>query len=171
MEGYWFDPKHGGCLRLVSRGGEGAYVIHGAYGDDEPPAYAGEYWHAVARADPHTRGALIVDFVGKPFKRRTRYRARLEGRSLHWDDGNVWRKAYTTPRLFATRDTWIRTDRPGRAFALFVFGPSLVLLALRGPPAVGTPWARAWLAGMGSLLIAWELAWCTFAETERVVRK
>jgi len=156
MEGYWFDPKHGGCLRLVSEDGKGAYVIHGAYGDDEPPANAEAYWYALARSDSRARGALIVDFVGKPHKVRTRYRAVLDGRNLHWDDGNVWRKAYTTPRLLLAART------PTVDLVLLVSGLSLLLLSLRGAPAISTPWPRAWLAGTGVVMVASELARCTY---------
>jgi len=126
MEGYWFDPKHGGCLRLISKDEKGAYVIHGAYGDDEPPANAEEYWFA--RAESSSDGAFLVDFVGKPHKVRKRYSASLYGRNLHWDDGNVWRKAYTTPRLFPERKQ--RVD-----MTLLVLGLTLLLLLLLLSPA------------------------------------
>ena len=91
MEGYYFDPKHGGCLRTVRRTSNDDYLILGVYGSDE--ACEGP-WHAHA-----TRlwgNVFRVDFAGKA-KRRRFLRCALHSRHISWDDGNVWKRLFVDP--------------------------------------------------------------------------
>lgn len=94
MDGWYFDPKHGGCLRRVRRVTSTSYRIDGVYGDDEAVG-AGVPWHAVARVVAREPGVLRlkVFFVGK-LKRRRTYDAAYAERVLHWDDGNAWIQMY-----------------------------------------------------------------------------
>ena len=32
---YFYDPNHGGCLRVMYKMNDQDYIIHGAYGSDE----------------------------------------------------------------------------------------------------------------------------------------
>jgi hypothetical protein len=107
MEGVWFDPKHGGCLRTIDRFGPRAYRIHGVYGDDEGPHTHG-YWSAIAT--PDEGGRFVVDFAGKPIKPVRHLSCRLDGRALRWEDGNVWRK------LYAHRAQWRCGVLRGRSY-------------------------------------------------------
>lgn len=91
-----YDPKHGGCLRIVRRTGARTYVLHGVYGDDEPGTHG--YWYATACANAHDPTRLLVDFAGKPIKPDRFLVALHRGRTLQWEDGNVWRKLYAHRR-------------------------------------------------------------------------
>jgi len=95
MEGYYYDPKHGACLRRIRRVDQSRLVIDGVYGDDEPVS-AGHPWTAHVHVLSSTNGEtdVIVDFAGKQ-KRRKLYRAVYANRYLHWDDGNVWVQMFT----------------------------------------------------------------------------
>ena len=35
IEGFYFDPWHGGCLRRIAKVNENHYKIYGVYGNDE----------------------------------------------------------------------------------------------------------------------------------------
>ena len=103
MQGHYYDPKHGGCLRRVTaRDAQGAsYLIEGVYGDDEAP-WTGEAWFAVAYAVPSgpTSFSLVVDFVGKRKPNRfltATYDARE--RRIRWCDGNAWVRLFTHESL------------------------------------------------------------------------
>ena len=98
MEGFYYDPKHGGCLRRIVRIGTQQYIL-GVYGDDEP--WPGESWYAVMRSTGKP-GHWRVHFSGK-VKRRKYYDACFVGRSLHWDDGNVWPLMFHHPSQLARR--------------------------------------------------------------------
>jgi hypothetical protein len=90
MDGFWFDPKHGGCLRRIVRVDATTYHVRGVYGDDEAIA-PGQPWTAViAWSD----GCYRVDFAGKPTKKTRFLTVRHRGRRLVWCDGNVWRRMY-----------------------------------------------------------------------------
>ena len=97
MEGFYYDPKHGGCLRRIVRLDQGGYGILGVYGSDEP--WPGEPWHAIMWEEGG-RGRWHVHFVGK-VKRRKHYRAVSRGRALDWDDGNTWVRLFAHPSQFA----------------------------------------------------------------------
>lgn len=94
LHGYYYDPLHGDCLRRVRRTGPFTYAIDGVFGDDEQPR-THAYWSAVVRiADPAKPHVLRVDFSGKPGKVPRTLRATHAGRTIRWEDGNVWRKLY-----------------------------------------------------------------------------
>lgn len=98
IQGWYYDPKHGGCLRVVRRASADTYVIHGVYGDDEPGTHG--YWSAVARATGRDgeRTHLEVDFAGKPIKPDRFLCATHRGRKIRWEDGNTWHKLFVHPR-------------------------------------------------------------------------
>ena len=101
LAGFYHDPKHGGCLRRITRYG-GAYRIHGVYGDDEPRTHG--YWHASLAVASRTRDAwdLRVDFsVGKPIKADDPLlRGTFEPahRRIRWEDGNAWHQLFAHAR-------------------------------------------------------------------------
>lgn len=70
IEGWYYDPLHGNCLRRIKRLGVRQYRIWGVYGSDEP--HTGDRWYATATATPRGREEydLIVDFSGKPIKKK-----------------------------------------------------------------------------------------------------
>ena len=43
---YYFDPNHGGCLRIVNKISKDSYIFNGAYGSDEEKK---GYWAATAK--------------------------------------------------------------------------------------------------------------------------
>ena len=88
MEGYYYDPKHGGCLRKINKTSDG-YKIIGAYGDDEPDT--GKKWTASVRKTKQTH-VFCVDFSGKPHVTHGSYIMRWtpKKRTINWEDGNVW---------------------------------------------------------------------------------
>ena len=47
LTGYYYDPKHGGCLRKISKIDENSFKIIGAYGNDEPNT--NKKWTAIMR--------------------------------------------------------------------------------------------------------------------------
>ena len=55
IQGWYYDPLHGHCMRRIRRTSTHRYRITGVYGDDEPNT--GGTWYA-----------LEVDVVGKPTK-------------------------------------------------------------------------------------------------------
>lgn len=91
MEGLYFDPKHGNCLRRIEPLGRDEYRIRGVYGVDEE--HVGDPWTAVAR---RSTDGLAVDFAGKVTRSRRFLHAwpcpnaysRLN--DLCWEDGNRW---------------------------------------------------------------------------------
>lgn len=98
MQGVYFDPLHGGCLRRVRRTSPRTYVVHGVYGDDEAPRTWG-HWTATATVVSHEGDAvhLRVDFSGKPGKTPRVLTARYARRAICWEDGNVWTQLYVHP--------------------------------------------------------------------------
>lgn len=89
MEGFFFDPKHGGRIRQVKSDGHKRWIILGVYGDDERP-YTGQLWYAYLYEVTYNK-AFLADFIGK--KKRRRYlNVMLVDGNLHWSDGNVWEK-------------------------------------------------------------------------------
>ena len=124
MEGLYYDPKHGGCLRRLRHSSAQTYTIDGVYGNDEP--LTNGYWYAIVTAG--RRGALQVDFEGK-LKRRRHYCATYRARRIEWDDGNVWVQLYAHPAQLAPSAT-----APSRALGW----------ASRGR----LRWNRAWSAWM-----------------------
>lgn len=89
MEGHYFDPKHGGCLRKIKKISDGEYKIIGAYGDDEPDT--GKKWTASVLATKKTN-LYYVDFTGKAHVKHGHYMMKWipSKRRIKWEDGNVW---------------------------------------------------------------------------------
>jgi len=97
MNGFYFDPKHGGCLRRIRKVNQMTYRIDGVYGSDEIGTHG--YWSACARVvrTSRTSTMLRVDFKGKPSKvdRYLSAEYKHSTRRIHWEDGNVWTKMFT----------------------------------------------------------------------------
>ena len=94
MEGVYFDPNHGGCLRTVERRGATHLVITGAYGDGEL-GRAGTPWRA--HATVHAGYFLTVDFSEKKTRHARVYHALWcpKVRQIAWEDGNVWKRMHS----------------------------------------------------------------------------
>lgn len=118
IQGFYFDPWHGGCLRSIVRLENRSYLIHGVYGNDdnirvpqhleyhrEASSTTNRYWYATLDVLDR-KGHLFplnVDFGGKPGKTRVHYRAvyNEKKREIKWDDGNVWKQMYYHGKQFA----------------------------------------------------------------------
>lgn len=99
LVGLYSDPFHGHCVRRITLQQHGSvYLIEGAYGDDEPPHRPGELWTATIYRDGKF---LTVDFSGKAIKKGATYAALWcpKVREIHWEDGNTWKKMYSTHDL------------------------------------------------------------------------
>ena len=96
MEGVYYDPNHGGCVRTIEKRSETQYVITGAYGTGEM-ARAGTLWRAYARAHGHNGHFLLVDFKEKKTKHERVYHALWcpSVRQIAWEDGNVWKRLHS----------------------------------------------------------------------------
>ena len=44
---YYYDPNHGGCLRIVNKTDRNNYIIKGAYGSDE--GKKGYWWQLLKK--------------------------------------------------------------------------------------------------------------------------
>ena len=91
--GYYYDPKHGGCLRKITRINKNSFKIVGAYGDDEPDT--NKKWYAEMRKT-NTKDEYLVDFTGKKHVNHGSYIAKWieKDRILMWEDGNRWKLMY-----------------------------------------------------------------------------
>lgn len=111
IEGFYFDPWHGGCLRRISKVKENNYKIHGVYGNDEKlkipknveyhsegSETTNKYWYATLKICSVNQNlkTLKVYFGGKLGKKRLEYDAVYDENKRHikWDDGNVWKQVY-----------------------------------------------------------------------------
>ena len=97
IAGFYFDQKHGGCLRRIIRKGHATFKIHGVFGDDEYPTHG--YWFAMINIDAKKNDEeyyLSIDFSGKPGKKRIKYKAiwNSRKRTIEWYDGNIWQKLF-----------------------------------------------------------------------------
>lgn len=94
LPGVYYDPNHGGCVRVVSHVRGDVYEVTGAYGDGEMRA-AGTPW----KARIHVTGDkfLTVDFYGKHTTHDRIYRALWcpTVRRISWEDGNAWTKLHS----------------------------------------------------------------------------
>ena len=92
----FYDPNHGGCLRVVRKVDKNTYIINGAYGSDE----GGKgYWTAIATKVKEKKKDqtynLRVDFkYKKKIKHKPVYYALWKGRTIQWEDGNSWLELY-----------------------------------------------------------------------------
>lgn len=103
MKGYYFDPKHGGCLRTID-GKHNKYTIHGVYGSDEKNT--GAPWTINATVSPEVQRdwrrdsfhSVNVDFTGKVVHHRIHYKARWypTKRIIKWEDGNYWKQMFVS---------------------------------------------------------------------------
>ena len=96
LAGYFYDPKHGGCLRRVRVRGS-RVTVRGVYGADE--AAPGAPWTTtgvVERRLPDGTWEVRFDFRAKADRARDAYVARWRParRALEWDDGNCWRQMH-----------------------------------------------------------------------------
>lgn len=94
MEGVYYDPNHGGCLRTVVRqGATTRYVITGVYGDGEL-VRAGTPWRV--HATRYGEHFLTVDFAEKRTRHARVYHALWcpAARQIAWEDGNVWKRLH-----------------------------------------------------------------------------
>ena len=95
---HYYDPNHGGCLRIVNLIGKNKYVIKGAYGSDEGKK---GYWIAYAEKKPNFNYKgdtynLVVDFSEKKIKTHGPiYNAYMSNRKIKWQDGNIWELMYS----------------------------------------------------------------------------
>lgn len=94
---YYYDPKHGGCLRVMTKDSGDTYKIKGMYGDDESEK---GYWSAITTPiEPIVKNGkkydMIVDFSGKKeITHAKKLYARTKGRRIYWEDGNIWKQLY-----------------------------------------------------------------------------
>lgn len=105
IEGYYYDPKHGNCLRLVKRSSSGTYEISGVYGNDEPPFTHGPWTATMMIISAPVRGptTLQVHFGGKRKTHNKTMTVEYRNRKLLWkEDGNVWHKLYHHRSQFPT---------------------------------------------------------------------
>lgn len=94
---YYFDPNHGGCMRILTKIDKEHFIVQGAYGSDE----GGKgHWVATMKktkkfdyeGKPYN---LIVDFSKKEIKtHKAIYYALMDKRKIHWQDGNTWIQMY-----------------------------------------------------------------------------
>uniref|UniRef100_A0A6C0L0S9 Uncharacterized protein n=1 Tax=viral metagenome TaxID=1070528 RepID=A0A6C0L0S9_9ZZZZ len=89
LTGYYYDPKHGGCLRKISKIDENSFKIIGAYGNDEPNT--NKKWTAIMKKTKK-RDEYLVDFSGKKHVNHGSYISKWvnKDRVLKWEDGNTW---------------------------------------------------------------------------------
>ena len=117
IEGFYFDPWHGGCLRRIVKVGENSYKVHGVYGNDdvvdipknveynaESSSKTHMYWHASINVVQKKKNSLHlkVYFGGKLDKARLTYDAvyDMNKRLIKWDDSNEWKKMYYHKKQF-----------------------------------------------------------------------
>ena len=111
IEGFYFDPWHGGCLRRIAKVKENHYKIYGVYGNDEiinipknveyhseNSKKTNKYWYATLQECEVDKNFyyLNVYFGGKPGKKRLYYDAVYDEKKRHikWDDSNTWKQMY-----------------------------------------------------------------------------
>ena len=93
---YFFDPNHGGCLRIMNKINDDTYIINGAYGSDEGKK---GYWASTAKEGNYNykgiKYNLKVDFSMKDKKiHGNTYYALFSKRKIKWQDGNTWIQMY-----------------------------------------------------------------------------
>ena len=111
IEGLYFDPWHGGCLRRIEKLKENNYKIHGVYGNDEEinipetleydkdlKNMLNKYWHATLEIYERRKHFyyLNVNFEYKKGKKRIHYKAIYNERKriIKWDDTNKWKQMH-----------------------------------------------------------------------------
>uniref|UniRef100_A0A6C0LJ26 Uncharacterized protein n=1 Tax=viral metagenome TaxID=1070528 RepID=A0A6C0LJ26_9ZZZZ len=94
---FYFDPNHGGCLRIITKLEKDKYLIEGAYGSDE--GGKGQWVAEMTKTKKFKyKGEdynLIVDFGKKQIKtHKNIYYAYMGKRTIKWQDGNKWIQMY-----------------------------------------------------------------------------
>ena len=95
---HYYDPNHGGCLRIINKTDKNSYIIKEAYGSDEGKT---GYWNATIKKKPifdynGEKYNLIVDFSMKKIKtHKPIYYAYMANRKIKWQDGNIWNQMYS----------------------------------------------------------------------------
>jgi hypothetical protein len=81
----------------MTRDSGDTYRIKGMYGDDESEK---GYWTAIATPineieKDGKKYNTIVDFSGKKeITHAKKLYARIKGRKIYWEDGNIWKQLY-----------------------------------------------------------------------------
>lgn len=89
---FFYDPKHGNCLRTISKIDKDLYIINGAYGSDEGKK---GHWAAIAKKTNNKKWNLEVNFLYKKIiKHKPIYLANWKNRKINWEDGNTWLQLY-----------------------------------------------------------------------------
>ena len=94
---YYYDPKHGNCLRIMNKVDTNIYIINGAYGSDEGK---NGYWAATAEKKKNfyykgDKYNLVVNFfLKKKIIHKQIYYAYMSARKIKWQDGNTWIQLY-----------------------------------------------------------------------------
>ncbi len=91
---YWYDPNHTGALRIIDHN---KGLIYGS--DPKEP-----YW--IVSFETLKKDTLIVDFRNKKTHHgkkmlSTKYEDRKM--TLHWEDGNKWRRIRQDPRILLNK--------------------------------------------------------------------
>ena len=87
---FWYDPQHTGALRIIDKKNN---IIYGSDPNES-------YWEVTFNV--LNNDTLIVDFRNKKTHRGKKiFRTTYEDRNmtLHWEDGNKWRRMKQDPRL------------------------------------------------------------------------
>ena len=95
LHGVYYDPNHGACVRSITPLQGDMWLINGVYGVQESGT-PGTPWHAHLTV---IEGKFLrVDFYAKRTTHPREYRALWcpAVREIHWEDGNVWKKLYST---------------------------------------------------------------------------
>ena len=100
LTGYYFDPKHGGCLRTIFRYTDTTYALMGAYGDDEVLTQ-GDLWSGKieikAMVENHIPFRLV--FTGKETsKEYIEGKFMILSKTLEFSDNNTWLPMYAHPK-------------------------------------------------------------------------
>ena len=107
MDGVYFDPLHGRCLRSITKVTKQEYLITGVYGDDEMMPI-GNLWyaHISVSSESDTSLELVVRFDGKvkdETKKVLQATFDKQSRSIRWEDRNVWFSIVYHPSIFRSR--------------------------------------------------------------------
>jgi hypothetical protein len=94
---YFYDPKHGNCLRVLYKNDKNTYIINGGYGNDEGKK---GYWAAILHKKSNFQYKedtynCSIDFSMKKRKNHKNiYHAYWSDRKIKWQDGNTWIQLY-----------------------------------------------------------------------------
>lgn len=91
--GFFYDPKHGECLRRITKVNDRLYRITGAYGKDEKNT--GDKWTALMYEV--SKNYYKVDFSGKKHAKIKELFVTWNprNRTLTWQDKNQWKLLYS----------------------------------------------------------------------------